>query len=107
MNIAVEPEAERGLYPPIEPHHDGVLPVSGGHRLAFEVCGNPTGCPAVVLHGGRVPAARRCIAGSSTPRHIGSCCSISAAPADRPPRSGWCSTPGLIGAAVIAARLGT
>jgi proline iminopeptidase len=40
------------LYPPITPHDTGVLPVSGGHRLAYEVCGNPKGFPAIFLHGG-------------------------------------------------------
>jgi proline iminopeptidase len=40
------------LYPPITPHDTGVLPVSGGHRLAYEVCGNRKGFPVVFLHGG-------------------------------------------------------
>lgn len=40
------------LYPPISPHDSGVLPVSGGHRLAYEVCGNPKGFAVVFLHGG-------------------------------------------------------
>src|SRR5688572_33402800 len=40
------------LYPPIEPFETGVLEVSGGHRLVYELCGNPSGRPAVFLHGG-------------------------------------------------------
>ncbi|MEJ0036076.1 MAG: prolyl aminopeptidase [Gammaproteobacteria bacterium] len=44
--------ASATLYPPISPHDSGVLPVSGGHRLAYEVCGNPKGFPAIFLHGG-------------------------------------------------------
>jgi proline iminopeptidase len=40
------------LYPPIEPYESGFLPVSGGHRLAYELCGNPKGRPVVFLHGG-------------------------------------------------------
>ncbi len=40
------------LYPPIEPYQQGALPVSGGHRLAYEQCGNPAGLPVVFLHGG-------------------------------------------------------
>ncbi|HLW74907.1 MAG TPA: prolyl aminopeptidase [Gammaproteobacteria bacterium] len=40
------------LYPAIEPHTAGFLPVSGGHRVYYEVCGNPEGRPAVYLHGG-------------------------------------------------------
>jgi proline iminopeptidase len=35
----------------VEPH-DGMLDVGDGHRLYWEVCGNPDGKPAVVLHGG-------------------------------------------------------
>ena len=40
------------LYPPIEPFEYGMLDVGDGHRLYWEVCGNPVGKPAVVLHGG-------------------------------------------------------
>ncbi len=40
------------LYPKIEPFEDGMLDVGEGHRLYWEVCGNPQGMPAVVLHGG-------------------------------------------------------
>ena len=39
-------------YPPIEPYDSGLLDVGDGHRLYWEVCGNPAGKPAVVLHGG-------------------------------------------------------
>ena len=40
------------LYPSIEPYETGVLEVSDGHRLFYELCGNPSGRPAVFLHGG-------------------------------------------------------
>ncbi|SFS89456.1 prolyl aminopeptidase [Saccharopolyspora flava] len=40
------------MYPEIEPHETGTLEVGEGHRLHWEVCGNPQGKPAVVLHGG-------------------------------------------------------
>ena len=40
------------LHPPFEPHAGGVLDVGDGHRLRWEVSGNPDGRPAVVLHGG-------------------------------------------------------
>lgn len=40
------------LYPEIEPHAHGILDVGDGHHLYWEVCGNPKGRPAVVLHGG-------------------------------------------------------
>jgi proline iminopeptidase len=40
------------LYPPIEPYESGHLDVGDGHSLYWEVCGDPDGRPAVVLHGG-------------------------------------------------------
>jgi proline iminopeptidase len=36
----------------IEPYDHGMLEVGHGHRVYWEVCGNPAGKPAVVLHGG-------------------------------------------------------
>jgi proline iminopeptidase len=42
----------RTLYPPIEPHDSGLLDVGDGDRIYWEVCGNPAGKPAVMLHGG-------------------------------------------------------
>lgn len=41
-----------GLYPEIEPYDKGMLEVGDGNHLYWEVCGNPGGKPAVVLHGG-------------------------------------------------------
>jgi proline iminopeptidase len=40
------------LYPEIEPYEQGFLEVDNGNRVYWEVCGNPNGKPAVVLHGG-------------------------------------------------------
>ena len=40
------------LYPDIEPYAHGMLEVPGGDLVYWEVCGNPGGKPAVVLHGG-------------------------------------------------------
>ena len=40
------------LYPAIEPYDSGHLEVGDGHSIYWEVCGNPNGKPAVVLHGG-------------------------------------------------------
>ncbi|MFC4114874.1 prolyl aminopeptidase [Nonomuraea zeae] len=42
----------RTLYPPIEPYESGLLDVGDGHQIYWEVCGNPDGKPAVMLHGG-------------------------------------------------------
>ena len=40
------------LYPPIEPHAEGMLKVSSLHTIAWEQSGNPNGIPVVVIHGG-------------------------------------------------------
>lgn len=42
----------RGLYPAIEPYQSGMLDVGEGHKLHWELCGNPDGKPVVFLHGG-------------------------------------------------------
>jgi len=42
----------RTLYPAIEPYETGMLDVGDGHRLYWELCGNPDGKPVVFLHGG-------------------------------------------------------
>ncbi|RJQ76576.1 prolyl aminopeptidase [Amycolatopsis panacis] len=39
-------------YPEIEPYDHGLLDAGDGHRVYWEVCGNPAGKPAVVVHGG-------------------------------------------------------
>ncbi len=41
-----------GLYPALEPFNRGRLKVSDVHELYYEECGNPSGIPALVLHGG-------------------------------------------------------
>ncbi|WP_405624838.1 prolyl aminopeptidase [Streptomyces sp. NBC_00016] len=43
---------ERELYPLIEPYEKGILDVGDGNRVYWEVCGNPRGKPALVVHGG-------------------------------------------------------
>ncbi len=40
------------LYPEIEPYDRGMLDVGHDNLVYWEVCGNPDGKPAVVLHGG-------------------------------------------------------
>jgi proline iminopeptidase len=39
-------------YPLCEPYDQGLLDVGDGNRVYWEVCGDPRGKPAVVLHGG-------------------------------------------------------
>lgn len=39
-------------YPGIEPEEHGMLDVGDGQSLYWEVCGNRSGKPALVLHGG-------------------------------------------------------
>jgi proline iminopeptidase len=48
---AISPK-RRTLYPEIEPYETGMLDVGDGHRLYWELCGNPDGKPVVFLHGG-------------------------------------------------------
>lgn len=40
------------LYPQIEPYRRFYLDVGDGHELYVELCGNPSGKPVLVLHGG-------------------------------------------------------
>ncbi|MDC9720314.1 MAG: prolyl aminopeptidase [Gammaproteobacteria bacterium] len=40
------------LYPELKPYREFYLPVTHGHRLYVELCGNPQGIPVVVMHGG-------------------------------------------------------
>lgn len=40
------------LYPPIEPYDHGMLDAGDGNLVYWEVCGNPDGKPALVVHGG-------------------------------------------------------
>ncbi|MBD0324278.1 MAG: prolyl aminopeptidase [Aldersonia sp.] len=42
----------RTLYPEIEPYQSGHLDVGDGQQIYWEVSGNPSGKPAVFLHGG-------------------------------------------------------
>ena len=42
----------RERYPAIEPQQHGMLATGDGHDVYWEVCGNPAGKPALVLHGG-------------------------------------------------------
>jgi len=39
-------------YPPIEPYEQGMLDVGDENLVYWEVCGNPGGKPALVVHGG-------------------------------------------------------
>jgi proline iminopeptidase len=48
----MQTQQRRTLYPTIEPYKSGHLDVGDGHRLYWELCGNPEGKPAVFLHGG-------------------------------------------------------
>jgi proline iminopeptidase len=40
------------MYPQLEPYDQGMLDVGDGHRVYWEVCGNPDGKPALYVHGG-------------------------------------------------------
>ncbi|AQU88085.1 prolyl aminopeptidase [Komagataeibacter nataicola] len=43
---------ERFAYPPIDPYDHGWLDTGEGHRVYWELCGNPDGIPVVFVHGG-------------------------------------------------------
>ncbi|MFV0284231.1 MAG: prolyl aminopeptidase [Castellaniella sp.] len=40
------------MYPEIRPYAQGFMDAGHGHRIYWELCGNPQGKPAVFLHGG-------------------------------------------------------
>ena len=44
--------SRRDLYPPIEPYESGFLEVGDGHSVYWEQSGNPSGKPALFIHGG-------------------------------------------------------
>ncbi|WP_327118669.1 prolyl aminopeptidase [Nocardia sp. NBC_01730] len=46
-------------FPDIEPYDHGLLVVGEGHRIYWETSGNPTGRPALVVHGGPGGGGRR------------------------------------------------
>ncbi len=46
------PATRRSLYPEIDAFDSGWMKAGGPHEVYYEVCGNPKGRPAVVLHGG-------------------------------------------------------
>jgi len=49
---AVNGDSGDGLYPPIEAFNEQFLPVTQPHRLYVAQSGNPSGFPALFLHGG-------------------------------------------------------
>ena len=54
-------QGRRTLYPEVQPYQKGMLDVGDGHRLYWELSGNPDGKPVVFLHGGP--------GGGSSPEH--------------------------------------
>jgi proline iminopeptidase len=44
--------SERLVFPEIEPYETGLIPAGASHDFYYEVCGNPSGVPILVLHGG-------------------------------------------------------
>lgn len=48
----MHPDAERHLFPAIEPHAGGHLALDGLHEMYWEESGNPKGVPIVFVHGG-------------------------------------------------------
>jgi len=56
-----QPGDRTALYPEIQPHASGMLPLDAIHTMYWESCGRPDGIPVVFLHGG--PGS------GSTPKH--------------------------------------
>ncbi len=52
IKAAGQKRAADYLYPPCEPFDQRMLDVGDGHSIYVEQCGNPTGVPVVVFHGG-------------------------------------------------------
>jgi proline iminopeptidase len=50
--VALILDLKAELYPHIEPYDAGLLCVGDGHQVYWEICGNSSGKPALVLHGG-------------------------------------------------------
>lgn len=50
--VSGQKRAVTHLYPPIDPFDQRMLDVGDGHSVYVEQCGNPSGVPVVVLHGG-------------------------------------------------------
>jgi proline iminopeptidase len=44
--------AWQAMYPPLQSHAHGWLPVGDGHEVFWQECGNPLGQPALFVHGG-------------------------------------------------------
>ncbi len=40
------------VFPPIEPYESGMLDTGDGNFVYWEMCGNPDGVPALIVHGG-------------------------------------------------------
>jgi proline iminopeptidase len=57
----IQTSLRRTLYPEFQPYETGHLDVGDGHRLYWELSGNPDGKPVVFLHGGP--------GGGSSPEH--------------------------------------
>lgn len=55
--------AESLVFPEVSPYASSMIEAGGGHFLYLEQCGNPSGTPVIVLHGGPgsgcTPAQRR------------------------------------------------
>ncbi len=48
----MENSSETLLFTSIEPYETGLIPTDSAHNFYYEICGNPSGTPILVLHGG-------------------------------------------------------
>ena len=86
-------EQLRGLYPPLAAYDSGWLDTGDGHRICWELSGNPNGKPAVFIHGGPGGGISRIIVSCSIRNVTRCCCSISAAVAAPVRTPAWTTTP--------------
>ena len=52
QNISRSTKQRTYLFPEIEPFRKSFLDCGDGHKVYYEECGNPSGIPVLVVHGG-------------------------------------------------------
>ena len=71
-------------YPPINPYEEGFLDTGDGNLVHWELCGNPSGKPALIVHGGPDRGCQRDSVSGLTPPVTESFSLISAGAAEAP-----------------------
>lgn len=74
------------------PYDHGWLDTGEGHRIYWELCGNPDGIPVVFLHGGPGGGCSAFQRQMFDPARTASCCLTSVAAGARPRMRHWSTT---------------